>query len=1281
MDLLTPSALRLHFFPATAWTSGSSRKKNIEQFFTGREAEQYLPADADPAVVAHLYLVDAERAPHGALQELLTAGAAALPADQTDGSHVGMFVFLTSRPLVHWDSPSPSELAKTADGVAGTGSGGHTLKENEFVVRVLMSHQIGRLVYVGEEGEHTRIRVELRRFLKRCPGFRDLREALSELVRDVQILREIAVDELTPKPLHVLAPRINSRELLESESLEAGERLSREVAYLDSVREAISTPTGFVDAIRRLYQLGRRPHPEAESSVTELSAFGGRGSFLYRRELDLLTQALGSPAPALLEFLGALQAGLRTYEILRDLSQWLAYGASYWARQMCALDRQPIAVLVVDEVLVRDASPDPVTPKLREDFIRRLNTIRRALRLNTPEGPQDAVRFDYVANERVWEHVQGQIRRREPLHVLPLPEEPNGPLPAGSPLLADFFAYRVILVEVEFREFYTGPAIVQKICTHLERTARDRLAGQPIPAVIVLSQSANFSHVQQSLNLGAQAFVRKERIYELPMRATQARLTHQMAEPKGQKSNFRSLYSLLHENIASLQSVSLDDIIMGDSEDLQERNWIQALPKADLHTHIGTFVDLDTISALAFNTVGRFLERRRNSQELLDDAMRLVDEICAIVALTAYLASDAGRQRATKGAPPGTPASIASLLTEAASELLPKDEAELAKSEGKKQKTGNPYETLVERLGRKYRKINAFEVTSLLVAVLALAHATTDANLLRSDTGQPPAPVAQWSNLAKLVAWLDTRTRAVRNPPPGTEGYVRWLDERMMRTEELLTDISDRISRLAAHARRSGTHGDASVARYPSAGASPQIQAITKSLTGKMQGINTDIELRRTVEKVSGRVAIAWSTLHERFSRVVAVLTESDRTISPPLSDSESGLRARIPEAWLIALSKRQWPSDGVRSSFAPPRLKDLVVVPDDAPSGKKDLLRYLWGTGLLGADHFQYPENLLLAALSVVDQSTSENIWYTELRCETVGYTLGGMEAIQATDLLCLGLDLAAAYEAWPDYPRSRFNVLLGAKRHKSRERFREIVSLTEFYMQTRVEELHHLPEFSWWKPCRVAGFDLSGDENAEQEKPRKLIRPLFEHSTPITIHAGEAASAESIWEAVYSYGARRIGHGLRLRENRRLMDYCISEGICMELCPISNSFTNDFPAASPDYRTDWWEYYPLRYYMEQGLDVCINTDNRQLHQAGTLTDEFLCAAKLAGGLTRWEMLRVVKMGFKHAFLPRRDIAELLHAVEDRVYEIITDPDVALKRPVRPARRIRGETAAARGQ
>jgi adenosine deaminase len=116
------------------------------------------------------------------------------------------------------------------------------------------------------------------------------------------------------------------------------------------------------------------------------------------------------------------------------------------------------------------------------------------------------------------------------------------------------------------------------------------------------------------------------------------------------------------------------------------------------------------------------------------------------------------------------------------------------------------------------------------------------------------------------------------------------------------------------------------------------------------------------------------------------------------------------------------------------------------------------------------------------------------------------------------------------------------------------------------------------------------------------------------------------------------------------------------MELCPVSNSFTNLFDdvevrLSSPD-QAARRGVYPLRQFLHAGLDICLNTDNRSLHAPGqnTLTADYLRAAQMVGGLTRWEVLKVVKSGFKHAFLPKDEIAALLRHVEFEMYQLASD-------------------------
>jgi adenosine deaminase len=118
------------------------------------------------------------------------------------------------------------------------------------------------------------------------------------------------------------------------------------------------------------------------------------------------------------------------------------------------------------------------------------------------------------------------------------------------------------------------------------------------------------------------------------------------------------------------------------------------------------------------------------------------------------------------------------------------------------------------------------------------------------------------------------------------------------------------------------------------------------------------------------------------------------------------------------------------------------------------------------------------------------------------------------------------------------------------------------------------------------------------------------------------------------------------------------------MEMCPISNRFTSDFVQfegldSTLEYEPHRIEHYPLRHFIESGLEVCINTDNRSLHgpYGDTLTDEYLWAARLSRGFSRWEVLKLVKAGFKHAFVDKREVQDLLHAAENWMFALVANP------------------------
>jgi adenosine deaminase len=117
------------------------------------------------------------------------------------------------------------------------------------------------------------------------------------------------------------------------------------------------------------------------------------------------------------------------------------------------------------------------------------------------------------------------------------------------------------------------------------------------------------------------------------------------------------------------------------------------------------------------------------------------------------------------------------------------------------------------------------------------------------------------------------------------------------------------------------------------------------------------------------------------------------------------------------------------------------------------------------------------------------------------------------------------------------------------------------------------------------ITALDLAGDE---AHFPADLFRKHFRRARNagwhITVHAGEIAGPESIWEALYGLGAERIGHALRAVEDPTLMNYLADNRIGVESCLTSNVQTS----CVPNYST-----HPLRLLLEAGIPATINTDD----------------------------------------------------------------------------------------
>jgi adenosine deaminase len=294
-----------------------------------------------------------------------------------------------------------------------------------------------------------------------------------------------------------------------------------------------------------------------------------------------------------------------------------------------------------------------------------------------------------------------------------------------------------------------------------------------------------------------------------------------------------------------------------------------------------------------------------------------------------------------------------------------------------------------------------------------------------------------------------------------------------------------------------------------------------------------------------------------------------------------------------------------------PAALRDFMLV-RNAASLEDYLKRFEYTIPLL-----QTPEAIERVAYEMVEDAARDGLRYLEVRyCPRLS-TRGG-------------LTMEAALEA----------ELRGLARGER-----------DFGVVTRVINCslrHYAPEVSVaiarlsvaYRDQGVVAFDLAGGEAG---RPPGIHQAAFDLAADgnlaITIHAGEAAGAPSIAEALHHCHADRIGHGTRLYEDPALRDYVRDHRIPIEINITSNVQTRAVPRAAE---------HPVRGYLDAGLVVTLCTDG-WLMNGVTLSDEYWLAHTELG-FTRAEIDRCILDGFASAFLPWPERQSMLKRVAEEL-------------------------------
>jgi adenosine deaminase len=176
------------------------------------------------------------------------------------------------------------------------------------------------------------------------------------------------------------------------------------------------------------------------------------------------------------------------------------------------------------------------------------------------------------------------------------------------------------------------------------------------------------------------------------------------------------------------------------------------------------------------------------------------------------------------------------------------------------------------------------------------------------------------------------------------------------------------------------------------------------------------------------------------------------------------------------------------------------------------------------------------------------------------------------------------------------------------------------------------------------VVALGLAGHEADDPaEKFTDAFAMAQEAGLPCIPHAGETAGPESIWGALQTCRAARIGHGVRCLEDPALVKELRERQIPLEVCPSSNVCLGVVPNL---------ESHPLPELVAEGLYVTLNSDDPALFNT-TLTDEYLKVAA-AFGFDRQDLENLVMNAVRASLLHGEEKATMVHAFQA---QLLTKP------------------------
>lgn len=294
---------------------------------------------------------------------------------------------------------------------------------------------------------------------------------------------------------------------------------------------------------------------------------------------------------------------------------------------------------------------------------------------------------------------------------------------------------------------------------------------------------------------------------------------------------------------------------------------------------------------------------------------------------------------------------------------------------------------------------------------------------------------------------------------------------------------------------------------------------------------------------------------------------------------------------------------------------KKLVMIEGQCNSLKEYLERFTYPLAVM-----QKKENIERVSYELLEDLNKQNIKYVELRFAPFLHMEEGLVFDEVVQSVLKAMDRA----------KNDFNILSNAilicMRHEPVENSRRLVEYGEKFLNKG-----------------VVAIDLAGNEHDfPPEIHEKAFKLAYEKGYNITIHGGETGIVENIPKSIEILHASRIGHGTAAIKDINVMKMLKDKNITLEMCPISNLHTK---------AVDTIEEYPIREYLDMGINVTINTDNTTVSNTSLAKEYKLLMDKL--DFTIEEIIRLIYNSLEGSFTSEEEKEELRNLMKSELNQL----------------------------